>query len=820
MVPVTYTLPSVRLLLLVVLATTCRADEQPPFVSGFDRFARHGEIDTVTAGRLLLGELSCTACHAADDQSLSPKRGPVLRGAGSRLQQDWLSAFLASPSAVKPGTTMPEILSSLPADEKEETVQALVAFLGSLVEPFPEIKGSGARPVPNEFWNHGDAAAGRLLFHRIGCVACHPFDESYETTETQPSPLDELLEQLDPEELEEAGLLSAARQVASVPLGRPSAKYTRQSLTHFLLDPHRVRPGGRMPDLQLGVVEAADIATWLLHGPGEDGERHDGVAAADAADAEADLAARGRRLFDKLGCASCHDVDGEKTSPAARPLSQLNPDSARQCTGEMSPGIPHFALDEQQQQAVQAALQSVAQTPEPPSIAEQIELTMLSLNCLGCHERDGLGGVGRYRKAYFETVGHVDIGDEGRLPPSLTGVGRKLKEKWLTQVLQGKGSVRSHMRIRMPLFAARPVKSLPGLLAKADRQAEPRSEQYVFGDTAGLTEAGRQLLDVGCVQCHPLRGEALPGVLGTDLEGVTSRLHPDWFHDFVLNPGELKTHTRMPSFFPRGKSQNQKVLGGDTERQIAAMWSYLKGLSRNRLPDKIEQARSQSYELKPDDRPVLLRTFMKQVGTHAIAVGFPQQTHFAFDAEQLRLAQVWRGRFLDAQGTWFVRFAPPASPLGDEPVNLSPGPTLAFLTADDQPWPSGVVRDPVTGTASHRFRGFRLDDEGVPVFLYRIGDVRVEDRISPDGQQQLVRRLTVMRPDSATSDGRLWLRLLSGRQLEQVSSNVCRGDSGLVVRVDQPPDSSVRLRKTGDAMDWMIPLSDEKSQAVEVHYQW
>ncbi len=64
-----------------IAATFTFADDlvsDVPFVSGFDRFGRHADIDQVTAGRLLITELSCTACHAAEDALLLPKRGPVL----------------------------------------------------------------------------------------------------------------------------------------------------------------------------------------------------------------------------------------------------------------------------------------------------------------------------------------------------------------------------------------------------------------------------------------------------------------------------------------------------------------------------------------------------------------------------------------------------------------------------------------------------------------------------------------------------------------------------------------------------------------------
>ena len=58
-----------------------------------------------------------------------------------------------------------------------------------------------------------------------------------------------------------------------------------------------------------------------------------------------------------------------------------------------------------------------------------------------------------------------------------------------------------------------------------------------------------------------------------------------------------------------------------------------------------------AFEITPKERPVLLRTFMKGVGTHAIAVEYPEGIHAAFDALKVRFALAWRGRFLDAEST-------------------------------------------------------------------------------------------------------------------------------------------------------------------------
>ena len=810
---------AVLCLVVALNAQTHAQIESVPFVAGFERFARHQEIDEIIAGRLLLSELSCTACHAATSDDLKPKLGPRLDGAGNRLGHEWLAKFLAAPQKEKPGTTMPDVLASFPEAGRGAAARALAVFLSSLHEPFPEIKGTGARGVPHEFWAHGDAEQGRRLYHQVGCVACHEADEDYETVETKPSPLDQLLEQLDDDELKELGLSAATRRIPSVPHGNLAAKYSPQSLTHFLLDPHRTRTGGRMPNLKLGVVEAADIAAWLLRD-----SQSEVVPEKQQQTIGEDVIQTGRRLFGELGCSNCHSVKDIAPAKMAKPLADLKMETPRGCVGSLQAGLPHFELDKFQMETLKSALtenhgNTAAPQDTPPK--QQLDFQLLKLNCLACHERNGMGGVGRYRRPYFETVGHVDIGDEGRLPPPLTAVGQKLQSGWLNRVLKGTGDVRPHLRIRMPLFPDNQTKSLPTWLAQADQESrKPASERDVFGDVSRLAEDGRLLLDTGCVQCHPLRGDALPGVVGTDLEGIAERVQPKWFHDFLLDPGKLKPRTRMPTFFPNGKSQNAAILNGDTEKQVAAMWAYLKNVDKLQLPPKIEKARSQDYELIPKDRPIVLRTFMEEAGTHAIAVGFPERVHFAFDAEQIRLAVAWRGRFLDAQGTWFVRFAPPAAPLGEELIDLPPGVPFVLLKEVSGEDAKLSKLDFDAKKAGYRFLGYRLNKSRVPTFLYRYGRFEIEDRIKPNADRTLVRRLSIIDRTPEEPPATLWFRGHFGKSLKYDGPFAYTNDAGVSMTAPKGLKHAGKLEAREHGTHWIVPVKVEQKEIIEVRYRW
>ncbi len=765
------------------------AHSAEPFVSGYDRFAPSKSISESLAGQLLLTELSCTACHETDDEELRPKNGPDLNGVGSRVNADWLRDYLAAPHDIKPGTTMPDMLAGLPDAKKQNAITALTAFLMNQKQEFPEIIAGGLSPVPYEFWNKGDAELGKGLFHRVGCIACHEPDQDYETAEYKPTPLDQMIEQLDDEELKELGLSQHLRPVKSVPHGELGKKYSPKSLTYFLLNPEKYRPAGRMPNFKLAPMEASHLAAYLQ-------VNRLGKSRNKKSDFSRDFIEKGRQLFSELQCSSCHQAKGIDSKSSAKKLSELNLEATQICVTNPGSNQPRYPLSEKQAISLKVAVQTLKNNDSPEQHLK-LELRMLQLNCYGCHERNERGGVGRNRKAYLETVRHIDLGDEGRIPPPLTGVGQKLNQNWLKRVLDGTGVVRPHLSARMPKYPVAQVKSLPAQFAAVD-DFQQQTEQEVFKETKNLATSGRMLLDTGCVQCHPIRGEALPGVVGVDLSGVTDRLHPAWFKKFMFNPGAVKTRTRMPTFFPNGKSSNSQLLDGDVDLQIASLWVYLKDLKNQPLPEKIITARSQTFELVPKEKPIVLRTFMDEAGTHAIAVGYPEKLHFAYDAEQVRIAEIWTGRFLDAQGTWYERFAPPADPLGESHRLLLSGPTLTYQ-ADDPPV----------------FKGYRLQKSGRPTFLFRLAEFDIEEQIFPTKTGRLRRIWTIRTQRQSSGIHPLNLHLLP--DAKHVDPTTITSDAGLKVHLK----TTSKATPTKDGWNLsLLPLTAGKPFVIEVEYQW
>ena len=436
-------------------------------------------------------------------------------------------------------------------------------------------------------------------------------------------------------------------------------------------------------------------------------------------------AARGRFAYEELQCAKCHGLleqqwDKSPVVPAARPLAQL---TAKQPTGCLATkpqsGVPKFDLTDRQRVVILAQLGTQGALAEPLTPEQQITRTLTTLNCYACHARDRRGGVEGLRRDYLGSNGEVDLGDEGRIPPHLTGVGAKLKTEWLKSVLWKGGAVRPYMATRMPQFGEANVRALPELFAKADLPQPPLAGPIPDGAAAKF---GRKLVGVGgltCIACHNFAGKPSLGIPALDISTTGERLRADWFRRYLIDPQAFRPGTRMPSFWPNGVATNKDILGGDSDKQIAAIWAYLgKGKTAD-LPDGLVQGKQ---EIVAETEAVIYRHFIAGAGSRAIGVAYPEKANLAFDADQMRLALLWQGPFIDAAKHRTGRGTGDETPLGHNLIKGPPGAPFAVLASATAAWPQemGIA-------AGYKFLGYRLDAQRRPTFRYAFAGVEVED---------------------------------------------------------------------------------------------
>ncbi|MEM7602056.1 MAG: c-type cytochrome [Verrucomicrobiota bacterium] len=638
-----------------------------PHVVGYERF--HSINPTPKGGAVLFSELGCASCHGGSSVVV-PRKGPSLVDLSQRIERSWLVSFLKDPESARKGSNMPKMFHGV----DDADLEAVVAYLGSL--------GKG---IKFRAERHANAERGSALYHEKGCIACHDPTADYRSPHG-----------------------SGESLIPALALTHPDfqTKTSLEALTLFLSSPSTYRPDGRMPHFKLDRQEAIDVAAHLMDYQGSDPRELPGVKPWPSA--EQDLIDAGKAMVSRLNCASCHELPGlEKMEPISLLGSSENLD--RSCLS-VTPftGLPHYVLTDNQRESLRLFLGGGYS-----ELDAGVELTLAAMNCYACHEREGVGGPTNATNHFF--VGDESLGDSGRLPPPLNDIGHKLQEDWMKSVFEGseESRVRPYLKTQMPAYPGH-AEALTTWLQAADQGPKVKETVMQPDDI----EAGRKLLGIhggtNCITCHNWEEQRSLGIPALDISNLDERLRPSWFREYLLNPASYRPGTLMPPMWPGGLSTVPDVLDGNTERQIAAIWGFIK--DGQGIPEGFPDRAGGRFELVPQDRPIIQRTFLEKTGTKAILVGFPGEIHLAYDGNVGKPSLIWRGAFFDAYDTWFTRAAPFEKPLSEE-----------------------VYAFPEEGNRN-RFKGYRVDQEGDPTFLIEADGRKITESFRVD-ESRLIRTI-------------------------------------------------------------------------------
>jgi len=899
-----------------------------PRIPGFERFYSGSvekpvgddeepiKLDPVTGGRILLSELNCLSCHLTDEATkrrLSPKQAPILDGIGSRVKVEWIRSYLANPHSARPGTTMPDVLSSLPEALRASSIEALTHFLASTGN------------VPEGHSNATAAQKGEVLFRTVGCLACHNSQAE-----------------------------NAPEIATSVILPDVGKKYSMPSLMAFLKDPLKSRPSGRMPALGLSDEDYQNLAHYFVRGGimtlntkyqlfrgnwdklpdfaklkvaaqgesagfdlsvagrpdnyalrftsnlqiakegeyqfslgSDDGSRLiiDGELVADCDGIhphqtvegrktltagfhevvvdyfqgggeatlevqiagqglaqqplsgylflepkvpapspdkpvftiDAKLVEQGRALFATVGCASCHSmtIDGKAIASElkAKPLSDLVASSG--CLAEKLPGkAPKYGLTSTQRSALALEIKN----PAAEKTTETVHRALATLNCYACHHRDRLGGVESARDSSFESR-QKEMGEEGRLPPTLTGVGDKLRPDWLRHVLHNSADDRKqYMVTKMPKFGPNNIDPLVGMFATIDQKPEAMPKAEFLEPDYRVKAAGRHLVGgqaLSCIKCHDFGPYPSTGVRAINLTTMNQRLRPEWFYRYVLDPQAYRKGTRMPAPWPFGQTTVRDVLKADVNLQVQAVWLYLADRDKAAVPVGLVR---EPIELKPVSEPIIYRNFIEGAGSRAIGVGYPEGVNLAFDANNMRIAMIWHGAFIDASRHWTGRGQGFESPLGDDILPLPNHVPFVVLDKPDREVSTEMGRD-----LGYKFLGYHLDKEQRPIFSYSFGGITVDDHPVP-AKEESKKYGTLKRTlhfDGAADTRQLWYRALMSNQIESIGDGRYRVDDVWRFEVNSTTSDAPIIRESGGKKELLIPIRLKNGKTdITINYVW
>ena len=198
-------------------------------------------------------------------------------------------------------------------------------------------------------------------------------------------------------------------------------------------------------------------------------------------------------------------------------------------------------------------------------------------------------------------------------------------------------------------------------------------------------------------------------------------------------------------------------------------------------------------------------------GYRGIGVGYPERISMAFDSEQMSLRQIWKGEFAHINhGSFHAR--------GNERIQFPEGIPFHRLASMDDSWPyKGKTNYLFPQDHGYQYKGYYLNLEKRPTFMYEYGTIKVEDyfedHLDENGKAFFKRTLTFT---TEKNEEPFFFRLGAGKTIER-NQNSWKIDR-LNLGIDQKLKPIVR---EGDPKDLILPIKLSKGETkIRINYKW
>jgi hypothetical protein len=204
-------------------------------------------------------------------------------------------------------------------------------------------------------------------------------------------------------------------------------------------------------------------------------------------------------------------------------------------------------------------------------------------------------------------------------------------------------------------------------------------------------------------------------------------------------------------------------------------------------------------ELVATNEAIIYRNFIEGGGSRAIGVGYPEKANLAFDANDMRLAMIWQGAFIDAARHRTGRGAGFEKPLGSNVIHGPGGPPFAVLESESTTWPKQAGK-----AAGWQFRGYTLDDKRRPTFGYTWNGLTVEDYpvavAGAAGTEASFHRTVTVHAEQPVE--RLFFRAAVGKHIKE-ADGAFAVDETLKLKF---PDAKPVIRTSEGNAELLVPL--------------
>ena len=246
--------------------------------------------DLVAQGEVRFRQMFCSTCHsfavtrAGETKLIGGDIGPELTKVGSKVNPDWLAAWLRDPQSYLPHSRMPRYQWT--DEDLYKVTQYIVAKLNDsdLLTNVPQL---GA-PAQTEI------QLGRRLFVDKGCASCHV------VAGVAPQ------RDLGPDLSAEGGKDLSQLEFGQSKIPRNLIAYLQVKIT----DPTSVNPSARMPLYRLAPADLDALTTALLSMTGAPSASGMQKLIVPRREASFHPAGEFSRVFDRYKCSECHQFNG------------------------------------------------------------------------------------------------------------------------------------------------------------------------------------------------------------------------------------------------------------------------------------------------------------------------------------------------------------------------------------------------------------------------------------------------------------------------------------------------------------------------------
>jgi azurin len=246
-------------------------------------------------------------------------------------------------------------------------------------------------------------------------------------------------------------------------------------------------------------------------------------------------------------------------------------------------------------------------------------------------------------------------------------------------------------------------------------------------------------------------------------------------------------------------------------------------LSVNRRPSGGNSPSGQLIVAEEEAR--IYRNFIQGAGSRAIGVGYPGGLNLAYDANNMRIAMLWLGDFIDAKKHWNGRGQGYQPPAGESVINGPPGVPFATISDSNESWPDSFIRKenaqlpPIKG--GYLFKGYKLTgEERIPTFRYTFGTLFIEDMPTPQGSFEssdvaFTRSIKI----KGNPVKNLYFRAAVGQSIELTDNNTYLIDDNTALTFKS--EGKPVIRENGGNKELLIPIQFSNDSAlIEQTINW